>query len=165
MPSETLAPILKSVVVNAPRERTFKIFTEFFGGWWPSTHHIGKQPYETAILEGKLGGRWYERMTDGSECEWGRVLEWDPPAKVVLSWHLQADWQYDPDPLKASEVEVRFIAESQNSTRVELEHRNLERHAGDIAKMRTSADSPGGWTLIVKLFGKFANEAVAREDL
>jgi len=83
----------------------------------------------------------------------------------VLSWHLQADWQYDPDPLKASEVEVRFIAESQNSTRVELEHRNLERHAGDIAKMRTSADSPGGWTLIVELFGKFANEAVAREDL
>jgi uncharacterized protein YndB with AHSA1/START domain len=158
MQSETLAPVVKSVVVNAPRERAFKIFTEFFGGWWPSTHHIGKQPYETAILEGKLGGRWYERATDGTECEWGRVLEWDPPAKVVLSWHLQPDWQYDPDPAKASEVEVRFIAQAGASTLVELEHRNLERHGDGSAKMRTGVDSPGGWTTIVELYEKFANE-------
>ena len=164
MQSETLAPVLKSVVVNAPRERAFKIFTEFFGGWWPSTHHIGKQPYETAILEGKVGGRWYERATDGTECEWGRVLEWDPPAKVVLSWHLQPDWEYDPDPEKASEVEVRFIAQSGASTLVELEHRNLERHGEAAAKLRAGVD--GGWGPIVDQYGKFANEhATQVEDI
>ena len=161
MPSETLAPVLKVVVVNAPRERAFKIFTEFFGGWWPSTHHIGKQPYETAILEGKVGGRWEARATDGSTCEWGEVLAWDPPAKLVLSWHLQTDWQYDPDPAKASEVEVRFIAESESATRVELEHRNLERHGVGSAKMRDGVDSPGGWGGIMELYQTFANDASA----
>src|SRR5215470_422071 len=162
MPSETLAPVMRSVVVNAPQERAFRIFTEFFGGWWPSTHHIGKQPYETAILEGKLGGRWYERATDGTECEWGRVLAWDPPAKVVLSWNLQPDWTYDPNPAKASEVEVRFISESGATTRVELEHRNLERHGEGVQKMRDSVKE--GWGQIVDFYGKFANEH-ATEDL
>ena len=162
MPSETLAPVLKSVVVNAPQARAFKIFTEFFGGWWPSTHHIGKQPYETAILEGKPGGRWYERATDGTECEWGRVLVWDPPSKVVLSWNLQPNWQYDPDPEKASEVEVRFISKTAASTRVELEHRNLERHGDGVVKMRDSVKD--GWGKIVDIYAKFANEH-ATEDL
>lgn len=156
MQSETLTPVLKSVVVNAPREKAFRIFTEFFGGWWPSTHHIGKQPFETAVLEGKVGGRWYERASDGSECEWGRVAEWDPPAKVVLSWHIQPDWQYDPNPAKASEIEVRFIAESPAATRVELEHRNLERHGEGVAKMRESVN--GGWGTIIEHYAKFANE-------
>ena len=160
MTSETLAPVLKTVVVNAPREKAFRIFTEFFGGWWPSTHHIGKQPFETAILECKPGGRWYERMTDGSECEWGRVLEWEPPAKVVLAWHIQPEWGYDPDPAKASEVEVRFIAESAASTRVELEHRNLERHGDGAAKMRESVN--GGWVTVVEDYAKFANESAAK---
>jgi uncharacterized protein YndB with AHSA1/START domain len=162
MPSETLAPVLKVVVVNAPRERAFKIFTEFFGGWWPSTHHIGKQPYETAILEGKLGGRWYERATDGTECDWGTVLEWEPPEKVVLSWHLGTDFQYNPDPAKASEVEVRFIAESESATRVELEHRNIERHGEGGAKLRQGVDSPGGWGTIMELYQTFANEAAGK---
>ena len=161
MQSETVAPVLKTVVVNAPRERAFKIFTEFFGGWWPSTHHIGKQPYETAILESRLGGRWYERATDGTVCEWGRVLAWEPPARLVLSWHLQPDWQYDPDPTKASEVEVRFVAESGASTRVELEHRLIERHGAGGDGMRTQVDSEGGWGMIVGLYQSFVNESAA----
>lgn len=165
MQSETVAPVLKTVVVNAPRERAFKIFTEFFGGWWPSTHHIGKQPYETAILEGRMGGRWYERATDGTECEWGRVLAWEPPARLVLSWHLQPDWQYDPDPTKASEVEVRFIAESGASTRVELEHRLIERHGAGSDGMRTQVDSEGGWGMIVELYQSFVNERAADETV
>lgn len=156
MPSETLAPVLKSVVVNASQEKAFRIFTEFFGGWWPSTHHIGKQPFETAILEGKVGGRWYERAADGSECEWGRVIAWDPPSKVAMSWHIQSDWRYDPDESKASELEVRFIAESPVSTRVELEHRNLERHGDGAAQMRESVN--GGWVVVVEQYMKFANE-------
>ena len=163
MPSETLAPVLKTVVVNAPQARAFKIFTEFFGGWWPSTHHIGKQPYETGILEGRLGGRWYERMTDGSECEWGSVIAWEPPARVVLAWHVQPDWSYDPNPERASEVEVRFIEESPSTTRVELEHRHLERHGDGSSAMRGQVDSPGGWTTIVELYGKFANEHATEE--
>ena len=157
MQSETVAPVLKTVVVNAPRERAFKIFTEFFGGWWPSSHHIGKQPYETAILEGRLGGRWYERATDGTECEWGRVLAWEPPARVVLSWQIGPEWQQVPDVSKASEVEVRFIVESPSTTRVELEHRHLERHGAGSDNMRTQVDSPGGWGLIVELFQSFVN--------
>jgi uncharacterized protein YndB with AHSA1/START domain len=161
MQSETIAPVLKTVVVNAPCERAFKIFTEFFGGWWPSSHHIGKLPYETAILEGRLGGRWYERATDGTECEWGKVLAWEPPAKVVLSWHLGGDWQYNPDPAKASEVEVRFIPESDSKTRVELEHRHIERHGAGSDNLRMQVDSPGGWGLITELYQRFTNQMVA----
>jgi uncharacterized protein YndB with AHSA1/START domain len=163
MPSETVTPVLKTVVVNAPRERAFRIFTEFFGGWWPSTHHIGKHPYETAILEGRPGGRWYERATDGTECEWGRVLAWEPPARVTLSWHLGPDWQYDPDMAKASEVDVRFIAESASTTRVELEHRHLERHGAGGDGIRAQVDSPGGWGTIMELFQTFANERSVAE--
>lgn len=162
MQSEVVAPVLKSVVVNAPQERAFKIFTEFFGGWWPSTHHIGKQPYETAILEGRLGGRWYERATDGTECEWGRVLAWEPPAKVVLSWHIGADWQYDPDPEKASTVEVRFIPESASATRVELEHRNIERHGAAGDNLRQQVDSPGGWGTVLELYQQFTHDAARK---
>jgi uncharacterized protein YndB with AHSA1/START domain len=148
-------------VVNAPQGRAFKIFTEFFGGWWPSTHHIGKHPYETAILECGPGGRWYERATDGAECDWGKVLIWEPPAKLVLSWHLGSDWQYDPDPAKASEVEVRFIAESPSQTRVELEHRYIERHGVGSDDIRSKVDSPGGWGLLTELYQSFANQAAA----
>jgi uncharacterized protein YndB with AHSA1/START domain len=162
MPSEMIAPVLKIVEVNAPQERAFKIFTEFFGGWWPSTHHIGKHPYETAIIEGKLGGRWYERATDGTVCEWGKVLAWEPPVRLVLSWHLGGDWQYNPDLTKASEVEVRFIAESESKTRVELEHRHIERHGAGGDTLRMQVDSPGGWGLITELYQRFANEMSER---
>ena len=151
-----LAPVIKTVVVGAPQAKAFKIFTEFFGGWWPSTHHIGKQPFEAAILECRQGGRWYERATDGTECEWGKVLVWEPPAKVVLSWHLQPDWGYDANPAKASEVEVRFIPESETSTRVELEHRNLERHGERAGAMRDSVN--GGWVEVVVRFKDFAEQ-------
>jgi uncharacterized protein YndB with AHSA1/START domain len=158
MQSEVIAPVRKTVVVNAPQERAFKIFTEFFGGWWPSSHHIGKSPFETAILEGRPGGRWYERATDGTECEWGKVLVWEPPSRIVLSWQIDADWQCQPDLAKASEVEVRFVAESETVTRVDLEHRNLERHGAGGGVVRGQVDSPGGWGLITELYQRFANE-------
>ncbi|HZU10683.1 MAG TPA: SRPBCC family protein [Pseudacidobacterium sp.] len=154
--SETLAPVVKTVTVNASREKAFRIFTEFFGGWWPSTHHIGKHPFETAILEGRVGGRWYERMTNGEECNWGHVKVWDPPARVVLSWHVQPDWGYDPDPEKASEVEVRFIPESETVTRVELQHRNIERHGALAGKLREGVSD--GWPTVMDLYARFANE-------
>jgi uncharacterized protein YndB with AHSA1/START domain len=160
MPYETLAPVEKAVTVNASREKAFRIFTEFFGGWWPTTHHIGKHPYETAILEGRVGGRWYERMTNGEECEWGKVLVWEPPSRIVLAWQIAPDWQYVPDVEKASEVEVRFIAESDAATRVELEHRHIERHGVDAAKMRESVN--GGWVTVVESYQRFADEAIKK---
>jgi uncharacterized protein YndB with AHSA1/START domain len=140
--------ITKTVTVNASRERAFTVFTAKFVTWWPKSHHIGKADLEDAVIEPKTGGRWYERGTDGSECDWGTVLAYDPPARVVLSWHLQGDWGYDPDPAKASEVEVRFIAESESRTRVELVHRHIERH--DMAEeVVAGIDSPGGWNGIL----------------
>jgi uncharacterized protein YndB with AHSA1/START domain len=101
-----------------------------------------------AVIEPKAGGRWYERGTDGVECDWGQVLAYEPPARVLLSWHLQGDWSYDPDPARASEVEVRFVAEAPDVTRVELEHRHIERHA-DPEQVRAGIDSPGGWVGIL----------------
>jgi uncharacterized protein YndB with AHSA1/START domain len=111
-----------STTVQAPIDRAFKVFTEGFDTWWPRAHHIGSVDMVEAVLEPRLDGRWYERGVDGSECEWGRVLEWDPPRSVVVSWHLNGDFKYDPDPDKASRVQVRFTAVDDNTTRVELEH-------------------------------------------
>jgi uncharacterized protein YndB with AHSA1/START domain len=145
--------VTKMVTVQATRERAFAVFTEEFFTWWPASHHIGDAELADAVIEPRTGGRWYERGTDGNECDWGRVLAYDPPARVLLSWHLQADWSYDPDPARASEVEVRFIAEAPDRTRVELEHRHIERHA-DPEGVRGGIDSPGGWAGILVTYAE-----------
>jgi uncharacterized protein YndB with AHSA1/START domain len=106
-----------SITVEAPIERAFTVFTERFDAWWPRSHHIGTADMAEAMLEPRVGGRWHERGVDGSECEWGRVLAWDPPRHVAMSWHLNGAFRYDPDPDKASRVDVRFIAESESLTR------------------------------------------------
>jgi uncharacterized protein YndB with AHSA1/START domain len=140
--------VTKSVTVRAGRERAFTVFAEKFVTWWPAGHHIGDAELADAIIEPRAGGRWYERGVDGVECDWGQVLAYDPPERLLLSWHLQGDWSYDPDPAKASEIEVRFIAETHDRTRVELEHRHIERHDG-AADVVSGIDSPGGWTGIL----------------
>jgi uncharacterized protein YndB with AHSA1/START domain len=155
--------VRKTIVVNAPQEHTFLVFTEKHGGWWPlASHHIGAQAAQTAILEPRAGGRWYERGVDGSECDWGRVLVWDPPHRLVLSWEIGADWKHDPT--FSTEVEVRFIAEGPRTTRVELEHRDLERFGDKAQTMRSAFDSEGGWTGILQRFGGAAGaEEIAPE--
>jgi len=130
------------------------VFTEKMASWWPATHHIAKQPFQEIVIEPRADGRWLERAADGTECPWGRVLAWEPPHRVALSWHLQADWQFDPNPEKASEVEIRFFAEGAGKTRVELEHRGLERHGAGWEQIRTGVDSPGGWSAILENFAK-----------
>jgi uncharacterized protein YndB with AHSA1/START domain len=140
--------VTKSVTVNAGRERTFTVFTEKFFTWWPKTHHIGEAELADAVIEPKVGGRWYERGTDGAECDWGYVLAYEPPERVVLSWHLQGDWSFHPDPAKASEVEIQFIKETDSRTRVELTHRHIERH-DDHKQVEEGVDSPNGWTGIL----------------
>ncbi len=130
--------VKKSVVVNVPVEHAFKVFTERFDTWWPRTHHIGKSEPYTAIMEGREGGRWYERGADGSECDWGRVLVYSPPTRVAVSWHLDASYAYDPDPAKASRVEVSFHDDGGGRTRIELVHSQLDRHGPGWEKIRES---------------------------
>jgi hypothetical protein len=145
--------VRKSIVVKAPVAHAFKVFTERFDAWWPRSHHIGKvEPY-TAIMELREGGRWFERGADGSECEWGRVLVYSPPTRVAVSWHLGADFKYDPDTAKASRVEVIFHDEGNGTTRVELVHSQLDRHGAGWEKLRDSVGSQGGWTGILEQFG------------
>lgn len=147
--------VTKTVTVRASRERAFTVFTEKFFTWWPASHHIGDAEPADAVIEPKAGGRWYERGTDGVECDWGQVLAYEPPARVLLTWHLQGDWSYDPDPAKASEIEVRFIEEAADWTRVELEHRHIERHDG-AEQVVSGIDSPGGWTGILAVYAEAA---------
>jgi uncharacterized protein YndB with AHSA1/START domain len=146
--------VRKTLNANVPIERAFEVFTGKMAGWWPATHHIAKQAFAEIVVEQRSGGRWFERAADGSECDWGRVLVWEPPHRVVFSWHLQGDWRYDPNPEKASEVEIRFFAEGAGKTRVELEHRALERHGAGWEQIRTGVDSPGGWSAILEQFAK-----------
>jgi uncharacterized protein YndB with AHSA1/START domain len=157
--TSTIPAVHRSVTVGAPVERAFRVFTESFNSWWPATHHIGQADLAEAVLEPREGGRWYERGIDGSECDWGRVLAWEPPHRLVLSWQIDGEWQYDPDAEHAGEIEVRFTAEGSEQTVVELEHRLFERLAGAQA-LHDSVDGDGGWGGIL---GRFA-EAVASGD-
>lgn len=150
--------VRKSVVVNASQAHAFAVFVEHHGTWWPlQTHHIGAQPPATAIIEPRVGGRWFERASDGSECDWGRVLVWEPPHRIVLSWDIGADWKYNPK--LGTEVEVRFASESPGTTRVELEHRRLERYGAQAETMQATFDSERGWAGILRGFAQAAARA------
>ena len=148
------APVRKSLVVRAPQARAFEVFTAGIGRWWPKSHHIGASDPETVVIEPKVGGRWYERGVDGAECEVGKVLAWDPPGRVVLAWQVSADWKFDPD--LVTEVEVRFIPDGQGATRVELEHRHLERFGERAENVRAQIDAPNGWGGLLQLFADAA---------
>jgi uncharacterized protein YndB with AHSA1/START domain len=149
----------KEIVVEAPAERAFRVFTEHFDSWWPRGHHIGKADLKAAILEGKANGRWYEVGVDGSECDWGYVLEWDPPRRIVLAWQLDGNWDYDPS--LVTEVEVTFTPLDAAHTRVELEHRNLERFGELAAAARQGLDSPEGWGGLLQMYAEAAFRSAA----
>ncbi len=153
--ASTVPDISGTITVSVPVEQAFQVFTSSFGTWWPREYHIGQAEMAEAILEPGEGGRWYERGTDGSECDWGRVLVWEPPQRLVVTWQINGQWQYDPDPGHASEIEVRFTAEGPGQTVVELEHRLLDRLAGGEA-IRGTILSGGGWTAILEQFAKAA---------
>ena len=156
-------PVKKQIIVNVAPERAFRVFTAGIDRWWPREHHIGKSPLKRAVLEEQPGGRWYAVSEDGSECEVGKVLRWEPPHRLLLAWQITADWQYDPD--FVTEVEVTFTAQGPNQTRVDLEHRDLERYGDKAAAFRTAVDSAGGWTKIIDEFGKIAGSANAEREL
>jgi uncharacterized protein YndB with AHSA1/START domain len=147
--------VRKVVGVQAPAAVAWRVFTEKMSRWWPlATHKIGKAKAVEAVIEPRVGGRWYERGEDGSTCDWGRVLSWEPHTRLVLSWEINASWQHDPS-LK-TEVEVRFIAEGDDRTRVELEHRHLDRYGARRDEMRGIFDSEGGWTGLLASFARAA---------
>jgi uncharacterized protein YndB with AHSA1/START domain len=147
-----VSPVRKSIRVHASVERAFQVFTEEFDSWWPRTHHIGKVPMKKAIIEGRVGGRCYSEQVDDTECPWGTILVWEPPHRFVMAWQIHGDWTYQPDLAQSSEVDVRFTAEPDGTTRVDLEHRHLERHGPGAAAMRTAVDSENGWNGLLQLF-------------
>ena len=151
--------VLKSIRVKAPIERAFSVFVEQMETWWPATHHIGGTPFQAIFGKPRVGGRWYERKVKGEQCDWGTVLKWDPPRCVCFSWHVgpghdQPDWKFDPDMTKSSEVEVRFFAQGDDSTLVELEHRRIGRHGEGAEQLRELFDGPGAWIGILECFSK-----------
>jgi uncharacterized protein YndB with AHSA1/START domain len=150
--------VRKFVTVNAPRDVAWRVFTQQMGTWWPlAFYKIGKVNAVDAVIEPCVGGRWYERGEDGSTCQWGSVLAWEPPSRLLLSWDIGADWQYDPS-LK-TEIEILFIAEEAGATRVELEHRRLDRYGTHRDKMRAVFDKEGDWGRLLAMFAHAAEGA------
>jgi uncharacterized protein YndB with AHSA1/START domain len=150
------ASVQKSIVVNAPVERAFSVFTEQMGSWWPPDHHILEAPLAETVFEPRVGGHVYDRGTDGSECRWSRVLAYEPPTRIVFSWDINLQWQVETDPERASEIEIRFTAEGDERTRVDLEHRNLDRHGDGWEQMALAVGSPDGWGKGLKRFAEAA---------
>jgi uncharacterized protein YndB with AHSA1/START domain len=142
------------VTVNAPIERAFSVFTEDFGSFKPREHNMLSVDIAETIFEPRAGGRLYDRGVDGSECRWARVLVYEPPNRVVISWDIGPQWQIETNLDKTSEVEVRFIAETPDRTRVELEHRNLDRHLDGWEAVRDGVDSGNGWPLYLRRYAE-----------
>ena len=151
-----IAPVRKSVVVDASPSQAFAVFTAGIDRWWPKSHGIGATPIRESVIEPFVGGRWYTRHEDGSDIVIGHVRVWQPAERLVVSWEVSADWKPDPRPAFTSEVEVRFAADAGGGTRVELEHRNFERlGAASGEKMRKGVD--GGWPHLLDLYAKEAS--------
>lgn len=142
------APIRKSIRVKASQDRAFELFTTGMGRWWLKGHSLLKSPQKDVVVEPRDGGRWFETGEDGSESEWGRVLAWSAPERVVLAWQLTADWTYDAN--FETTVEVRFVPDGDHTV-VEFEHRDLERFGPRAEEVRGGYESgmDGGWTALL----------------
>jgi uncharacterized protein YndB with AHSA1/START domain len=151
--------VRKSIVVDAPIDGAFNVFTEQIGSWWPDDHHLLQAELAEMIFEPRVGGHVYDRGVDGSECRWARVLAYEPPTRIVISWDINLQWQLETDPDKTSEIEVRFIVEAPNQTRIELEHRGLERHGPGWEQMRDAVSSPDGWSRGLQSFATASGTA------
>lgn len=140
------------LVVAAPIERAFRVFTEQFDRIKPREHNLLRVEIAETVFERRVGGHVYDRGVDGSECRWARVLAYEPPHRVVISWDIDPQWRIETNPDRTSEVEIRFVAESPERTRVELEHRNLDRHGPGWQGERDVVRSEGGWPLYLQRF-------------
>jgi uncharacterized protein YndB with AHSA1/START domain len=150
--------IRTSIVVDAPIDRAFRVFTEDFDRIKPRDHNMLKVDIAESVFEPREGGRVYDRGVDGSECQWARVLAYEPPDRILFSWDISPQWQIETDLEKTSEVEVRFIAETPERTRVELEHRHLDRHGDGWEPERDAVGGEGGWPLYLQRFADLVAE-------
>jgi uncharacterized protein YndB with AHSA1/START domain len=142
--------VRKEIVVNAPVEHAFRVFTERFDEVKPREHNLMGAPIVESVFEPKIGGRLYDRGADGAICQFGRVLACEPPKRLVFTWDISPRWQVETDPARCSEVEVLFLAEGETRTRVVLEHRHLERHGEGWEGLAGAIDSGGGWPLYLQ---------------
>ncbi len=162
MPETAVSAVVhKSIRVSAPIERAFSVFVEQMETWWPPDHHIGAEPFQSIIIEPRVGGRWYERDAQGNDGLWGFVRAWDPPNLVTLSWHLGPDWKFNPDLAHSSDVELRFTAEGSSATLVELTHSGIERHGEGYQQLREILDGPDAWVRTLEEFARAANKETA----
>ena len=150
----TATTVRNSILVEAPIERAFRVFTEDFDRIKPREHNMLEVEIAETVFEPREGGRVYDRGVDGSECQWARVLAYEPPDRVVFSWDINPHWQIETELERTSEVEVRFISETPERTRVELEHRNLERHGDGWEGVREGVGGDAGWPLYLQRYSE-----------
>jgi uncharacterized protein YndB with AHSA1/START domain len=147
--------IRKVMTVDAPQSVAWRVFTAGMSSWWPLAHYkIGRANAVAAVVEPFAGGRWYEEGEDGSTCDWGKVLAWEPTSRLLLTWDITADWKYDP--ALGTELEIRFVIEGDHRTRVELEHRRLDRYGARRDEMRAIFDQSGDWGRLLAGFADVA---------
>ena len=153
----TDSAVRREITVNATPERAFKVFAEQFDSWWPRSHSVGEAELDKVVIEPRTGGRWYEQGVDGSICDWGEVLAYEPPHRLVVQWRLGGDWSFETDPDAFSEIEVVFTAEG-DATRVTLEHRHLDRHTASEA-LKEAIASEGGWNGLLAAYAEVVSSA------
>jgi uncharacterized protein YndB with AHSA1/START domain len=154
MTSTDTATVTKDIVVNTPIEEAFRVFTARFGDFKPREHNMLGAPITETVFEPKVGGHIFDRAEDGSECHWARILAYEPPSRVVFSWDIGPTWQLEQNPDNTSEVEVRFTADGPTRTRVELEHRHLDRHGAGWEGVREGVDGDQGWPLYLQRYAE-----------
>ena len=150
--------VRRQITVEAPIEHAFTVFTDRFGDFKPAEHNLLGAAIAETVFEPKVGGHIYDRAVDGSECRWARILAFEPPHRVVFSWDISPQWQIETDPDNTSEVEVRFVAETPARTRVELEHRHLDRHGPGWEAVRDGVDGDEGWPLYLARYAALLGE-------
>lgn len=153
-----IPPIIGTATIAVPVERAFEVFAGSINSWWPHRFHIGHSEVAEVVLESGVGGRWYERGVDGTECDWGRVVVWEPPQRLVFTWQINGSWQFDPDPDHASEIEARFTANGPDETTVDVEHRYFERLV-DGRNINAAIQGGGGWALLLDGFAEVAADS------
>ena len=158
MTQAAAAVVRRQIVVEAPIERAFAVFTDRFGDFKPPEHNLLRVPIAETVFEPKVGGHIYDRGTDGSECRWARILAFEPPSRVVFSWDISPQWTIETEPDNASEVEVTFIAETPERTRVELEHRHIDRHGPGWPAVSEGIANDQGWPLYLQRYAALFGE-------
>ena len=152
--NDSEAKVCVAVTVEAPIERAFQVFTERCDDWWPRSYRLGHAERIAVVLEPRPGGRWYERTADGKECDWGKVLVWHPPDRLILSWQIGPGFVPEPDPQRASQVDVTFGEAGPARTTVTIVHARFERHGEGWESMREAVSLQGGWPGILPAYAE-----------